>query len=159
MIKDLENALNSINFRELKKLFNEDDFFKASEGFQKLIKDFPNANFKIRNKNIKNGIYNNSIKLKGTKKLNNDTYSLISKYDYIFSLKDNKRGKLVGKKSFGKGLVQSMRTLVDGSGLTVAKYLTPNGTDINKFAITPDIEVKMNSNPILQREIGTKRDR
>ena len=54
-----------------------------------------------------------------------------------------------------------MRTLVDGSGLTVtvAKYLTPNGTDINKFGITPDIEVKMNSNPILQREIGTKRDR
>ncbi|MDC3159579.1 S41 family peptidase [Prochlorococcus sp. AH-716-G10] len=77
------------------------------------------------------------------------------------AIRDNKRGKLVGKTTFGKGLVQSMRTLVDGSGLTVtvAKYLTPNGTDINKFGITPDIEVKMNSNPILQREIGTKRDR
>ena len=77
------------------------------------------------------------------------------------AIRDNNRGKLVGKKTFGKGLVQSMRTLVDGSGLTVtvAKYLTPNGTDINKFGITPDIEVKMNSNPILQREIGTKRDR
>ena len=77
------------------------------------------------------------------------------------AIKDNKRGKLVGKKTFGKGLVQSMRTLVDGSGLTVtvAKYLTPNGTDINKFGISPDVEVKMNPNPILQREIGTKRDR
>ena len=77
------------------------------------------------------------------------------------AIRDNNRGKLVGKKTFGKGLVQSMRTLVDGSGLTVtvAKYLTPNGTDINKFGITPDIEVKMNSNPILQREIGTKRDK
>ncbi len=77
------------------------------------------------------------------------------------AIRDNSRGKLVGKKTYGKGLVQSMRTLVDGSGLTVtvAKYLTPNGTDINKFGITPDIEVKMNSNPILQREIGTKRDR
>ncbi len=77
------------------------------------------------------------------------------------AIRDNNRGKLVGKKTFGKGLVQSMRTLVDGSGLTVtvAKYLTPNGTDINKSGITPDIEVKMNSNPILQREIGTKRDR
>ena len=77
------------------------------------------------------------------------------------AIRDNNRGKLVGKKTFGKGLVQSMRTLVDCSGLTVtvAKYLTPNGTDINKFGITPDIEVKMNSNPILQREIGTKRDR
>ena len=69
------------------------------------------------------------------------------------AIKDNKRGKLVGKKTFGKGLVQSMRTLVDGSGLTVtvAKYLTPNGTDINKSGIIPDIEVKMNINPILQR--------
>ncbi len=77
------------------------------------------------------------------------------------AIRDNNRGKLVGQKTFGKGLVQSMRTLVDGSGLTVtvAKYLTPNGTDINKFGITPDIVVKMNTNPILQREIGTKRDR
>ncbi|MBO6975457.1 MAG: PDZ domain-containing protein [Prochlorococcus marinus CUG1435] len=77
------------------------------------------------------------------------------------AIKDNKRGKLVGKKTFGKGLVQSMRTLVDGSGLTVtvAKYLTPNGTDINKSGIAPDIEVKMNINPILQREIGTRKDK
>ena len=54
-----------------------------------------------------------------------------------------------------------MRTLVDGSGLTVtvAKYLTPNGTDINKSGIIPDIEVKMNINPIRQREIGTRKDR
>ncbi len=77
------------------------------------------------------------------------------------AIKDNKRGKLVGKKTFGKGLVQSMRTLVDGSGLTVtvAKYLTPNGTDINKSGIMPDIEVRMNINPILQREIGTRKDK
>jgi len=77
------------------------------------------------------------------------------------AIKDNKRGILVGKKTFGKGLVQSMRPLVDGSGLTVtvAKYLTPNGTDINKFGIVPDIEVKMNINPILQKEIGTKKDK
>ena len=77
------------------------------------------------------------------------------------AIKDNKRGKLVGKKTFGKGLVQSMRTLVDGSGLTVtvAKYLTPNGTDINKSGIIPDIEVGMNINPILQREIGTRKDK
>ena len=77
------------------------------------------------------------------------------------AIRDNNRGKLVGKKTFGKGLVQSMRTLVDGSGLTVtvAKYLTPNGTDINKFGINPDVEVKMNTNPILPREIGTRRDK
>ena len=77
------------------------------------------------------------------------------------AIKDNKRGKLVGKKTFGKGLVQSMRTLVDGSGLTVtvAKYLTPNGTDINKFGIAPDIEVRMNMLNDFQREIGTRKDK
>ena len=75
------------------------------------------------------------------------------------AIRDNQRGKLVGKKTFGKGLVQSMRTLIDGSGLTVtvAKYLTPNGTDINKFGITPDIEVNMNKR-ILPRDIGTRKD-
>ena len=77
------------------------------------------------------------------------------------AIRDNLRGKLVGKKTFGKGLVQSMRSLVDGSGLTVtvAKYLTPNGVDINKFGITPDLEVNMNINPILQKQIGTRRDK
>ena len=77
------------------------------------------------------------------------------------AIRDNQRGKLVGKKTFGKGLVQSMRALVDGSGLTVtvAKYLTPDGTDINKFGITPDLEVNMNSNRLLQKEIGTKKDK
>ncbi len=76
------------------------------------------------------------------------------------AIRDNQRGKLVGKKTFGKGLVQSMRALVDGSGLTVtvAKYLTPDGTDINKFGITPDLEVNMNSKRLLQREIGTRKD-
>ena len=54
-----------------------------------------------------------------------------------------------------------MRALVDGSGLTVtvAKYLTPDGTDINKFGITPDLEVNMNSYRLLQKEIGTKKDK
>ncbi len=76
------------------------------------------------------------------------------------AIKDNNRGKLVGKKTFGKGLVQSMRSIVDGSGLTVtvAKYLTPNGTDINKFGIVPDIQVRMNINPIRQSQIGTRKD-
>ena len=76
------------------------------------------------------------------------------------AIRDNQRGKLVGKKTFGKGLVQSMRTLIDGSGLTVtvAKYLTPNGTDINKFGITPDLEVNMNKK-ILPRDIGTRKDK
>lgn len=61
------------------------------------------------------------------------------------ALQDNKRATLVGTKTFGKGLVQSVRGLGDGSGLavTIAKYLTPNGRDINKHGIDPDVELKI----------------
>ena len=57
------------------------------------------------------------------------------------SLQDNSRAELVGQKTFGKGLVQAVRGLSDGSGLTVtiAKYLTPKGTDIHKNGIEPDV--------------------
>ncbi len=61
------------------------------------------------------------------------------------ALKDNKRATILGTKTFGKGLVQSVRPLGDGSGLavTIAKYLTPNGIDINKEGIPPDVLVKL----------------
>ncbi len=78
------------------------------------------------------------------------------------ALQDNKRAILVGTKSFGKGLVQSVRSLGDGSGLavTIAKYLTPNGRDINKHGIDPDITVELSDDQrkALQQErnkIGT----
>ncbi len=78
------------------------------------------------------------------------------------AIQDNNRGILVGKKTFGKGLVQSVRPLVDGSGLTVtvAKYLTPNGTDINKFGIKPDIDVdfEFKDQVIREYDLGTKKD-
>ena len=61
------------------------------------------------------------------------------------SLQDNSRAELVGEKTFGKGLVQAVRGLSDGSGLTVtiAKYLTPKGTDIHKNGIEPDVSSVM----------------
>ena len=61
------------------------------------------------------------------------------------ALKDNKRATILGTQTFGKGLVQSVRPLGDGSGLavTIAKYLTPNGTDINKEGIPPDVVVDL----------------
>jgi carboxyl-terminal processing protease len=56
------------------------------------------------------------------------------------ALQENERAKLVGQKTFGKGLIQSLFDLSDGSGLavTVAKYETPNHNDIHKLGITPD---------------------
>ena len=79
------------------------------------------------------------------------------------AIQDNSRGILVGQKTFGKGLVQSVRTLVDGSGLTVtvAKYLTPNGTDINKNGIIPDFKALNNSNKnnkFSVSDLGTLKD-
>lgn len=60
------------------------------------------------------------------------------------AVKDRKAGLLIGVKTFGKGLVQSIEQLKDGSGmkLTTQKYYTPNGISINKVGIQPDIEVK-----------------
>lgn len=59
------------------------------------------------------------------------------------ALKDYNKAKLIGKKTFGKGLVQKVVPLPNQTGLnvTIAKYLTPKGTDINKLGIKPDIEV------------------
>ncbi len=74
------------------------------------------------------------------------------------ALQDLKRGKLVGTKTFGKGLVQSVRRLADGSGMavTIAKYLTPSGRDINKEGIAPDVVLELTEE---QREdLQTERD-
>ncbi|MGJ3246970.1 MAG: carboxyl-terminal processing protease CtpC [Elainellaceae cyanobacterium] len=67
------------------------------------------------------------------------------------ALQDNERAILVGTQTFGKGLVQSVRPLGDGSGLaiTVAKYLTPSGRDINQEGIVPDIIIELSE---IQRE-------
>ena len=59
------------------------------------------------------------------------------------ALKDSRKATLVGRKTFGKGLVQKVVPLPNQTGVnvTIARYLTPNGTDINKLGIKPDIEV------------------
>jgi carboxyl-terminal processing protease len=60
------------------------------------------------------------------------------------AIKDNKRGVLVGTKTFGKGSVQSVKGLPDGSGIriTTALYYTPSGVSIDKTGIEPDENVK-----------------
>lgn len=60
------------------------------------------------------------------------------------ALKDNNRAIILGRQSFGKGSVQSVLPLPDGSGLrlTTSKYLTPSGISIHGTGITPDIVVK-----------------
>ncbi|BBA50073.1 S41 family peptidase [uncultured Fusobacterium sp.] len=60
------------------------------------------------------------------------------------AIKDNKRGILVGEKSFGKGSVQTLIPLPDGDGmkLTIAKYYTPSGISIHGKGIEPDVVVE-----------------
>lgn len=74
----------------------------------------------------------------------------------IFSgaMKDNKRAVLIGTQSFGKGLVQEINKLPDNAGIniTIQKYLTPNGTDIHKKGITPDIVVDLTDEDIKNKD-------
>jgi len=61
------------------------------------------------------------------------------------AIKDHNRGILLGNKTFGKGIVQRIRQLKDGSGfkLTVSEYFTPNGVNIHGIGIEPDIKVDL----------------
>lgn len=61
------------------------------------------------------------------------------------AIRDFKMGTLIGEKSFGKGIVQSVFPFPDGSGLkiTTSEYFTPSGENIHKKGIKPDIEVKL----------------
>ncbi|HOJ93182.1 MAG TPA: S41 family peptidase [Dictyoglomaceae bacterium] len=89
--------------------------------------------------------------VKGTYKWNKPFVVLVNRYSASASeilsgaIKDYKKAVLVGEKTFGKGVVQSVIPLSDGSALklTTEKYLIPSGKDINKEGITPDMIVEM----------------
>lgn len=70
------------------------------------------------------------------------------------ALKDYHKAKLVGTKTFGKGMVQKIIPMPNQTGLdlTIAKYLTPAGHDINKKGINPDIKVEFTKKDILARK-------
>ncbi|MDD3625881.1 MAG: S41 family peptidase [bacterium] len=71
------------------------------------------------------------------------------------ALRDNKRAILVGEKSFGKGSVQNVFNLADGSAarITIAKYYTPSGICIHGVGIEPDVKVE---SYYISREDSTK---
>lgn len=73
-----------------------------------------------------------------------DQYSASASEIVSGALQDNKRALIVGERTFGKGSVQSIVKLQDGSGLklTVARYYTPSGVSIQAEGIKPDIEIE-----------------
>lgn len=76
------------------------------------------------------------------------------------AIQDTGRGELIGTTTFGKGLVQRLFTLSDGSGLnvTIQKYYTPNGTSIHGVGITPDYEVELPEEYAQQTNIPAEAD-
>ena len=74
-------------------------------------------------------------------------YSASASEITVGALKDNNRAKIVGKTTYGKGVIQTIVPLKDKSALkiTTNEYFTPNETKINKVGITPDFEVDYNS--------------
>ncbi|MCQ2739447.1 MAG: S41 family peptidase [bacterium] len=98
--------------------------------------------YKNENKKIINATKSNSIIKKPIVVLVNGASASASEI-LSGALKDSHKAKLVGRKTFGKGLVQKVIPLPNRTGLnvTIARYLTPNGTDINKLGIKPDVEI------------------
>lgn len=77
------------------------------------------------------------------------------------ALQDYGKAILVGTTSFGKGIVQSLIPLTDGSAvkLTVAHYYTPGGSDLHKKGLTPDVEVKLELDEDLKGQYDIPLDR
>ena len=70
------------------------------------------------------------------------------------ALKDNHRATIIGEQSFGKGLVQEINRLPDEAGMniTIQRYLTPSGQDINKKGITPDVVVELTEEHVKNKD-------
>lgn len=77
------------------------------------------------------------------------------------AVKDSGIGTIVGKKTYGKGVVQNLIDLEDGSAvkLTIANYYTRNGNDINLKGIEPDVEVDLDTDKYLEDRTDTQRDK
>ena len=76
-------------------------------------------------------------------------------------LKDYKKATVVGTTTYGKGIVQTILPLTDGSAFkfTIAKYYTPKGTDIHEKGIKPDVEVKMSDKQWKKAQTDEKADK
>lgn len=114
------------------------------------VKTFTTKGIVVYRQDREKRLYGEKV-IRGTYKWNKPLVILVNRYSASASeilsgaLKDYNKGILVGEKTFGKGVVQTIFTLSDGSAIkvTTEKYLLPSGRDINKEGIIPDIQVEM----------------
>ena len=85
-------------------------------------------------------------------------YSASASEIFSGAVKDAGIGKLVGKKTYGKGVVQNLIPFEDGSAIkiTVANYYTRNGNDINLKGIEPDVEVELDTDAYIEDKTDTQ---
>ena len=153
------------------------------QGMRALILDLRNnggglldASVKIVSMFVRNGLV---VETKGRSERANEKYS-VDKSQYLTSapmvvlinggsasaseivagaLNDRGRAKLIGEKSFGKGSVQTLFPLTDGSGVyvTIARYYTPSGRVIDHVGLSPDIEVKGEPSRVVSEDAQLQR--
>ncbi len=114
---------------------------------------------------LKGGIIVSTVDRDGYKETARASHEIITKKPFVIlvnkgsasaseilsgALKDNCRATLVGTQTFGKGIVQEINKLPEGSGvnITIQRYLTPNGNDIHKKGITPDVIIDLTDSDI-----------
>ena len=103
----------------------------------------------------------------GTRQIDIPVVVLINQYSASASeilagaIKDYGIGKLVGVKTFGKGIVQSVFDLNDGTAvkLTVSDYYTPNGYNIHGIGIEPDVEVELDIEKAQRDKIDNQKEK
>lgn len=127
IIIDLRNNSGGLvkNAIEIADMLLKEGKIISTVNLSKTINDFANSS----------QIYNSNIVILANERTASASEILIS------ALKENKRAIVIGTKTFGKGLVQELVRLPDDTALqvTIAVYLTPNGTFINKKGIIPDV--------------------
>ncbi|WP_071517043.1 S41 family peptidase [Geitlerinema sp. PCC 9228] len=121
-----------------------------------------NASIEIARMWLQSGTIVRTVDRSGESKISNANQQAITKLPLVVlvdnnsasaseilagAIQDNERGVVVGEETFGKAFVQSVHSLSDGSGIavTIAHYYTPDGTDISKKGIVPDIAVDISA--------------
>ena len=83
-------------------------------------------------------------------------YSASASEILVAALKENDKAEVVGKNSYGKGVIQSVLQLNDGSvlKLTVSEYFTPKENKINKIGIAPDYDVELDVENMIDTQLN-----